>query len=101
MSLYDFFLPEVSEASQLRRIAENQERFARAKENENANLRYQNNQLAQRVQRLEYDVGSVALMLAAVVKKLDEKGQITRDELKHALDELDLLDGLRDGKISV
>ena len=101
MSLYDFFFSEEPQVKYLRKIAEESERANRVRGDEAENLRWQNRQLGERIKRLEGDVGALALVLAAVLKNLDEKGHVTRDEVKQVIEKLDLLDSMRDGKISL
>jgi len=101
MKLYNLFFPEASEAESLSRIAETHERNSRIREQESAEVRQQNYYANSALANLENDVGTLALILAAILKMLDEKGQISREDLKEKLKELDLLDDIRDGKISV
>lgn len=55
----------------------------------------------ERLDRLEDDVGYLSLVLAALIRRLDEKGSVRREELDSVLAELDGLDGLEDGRLSV
>ena len=54
-----------------------------------------------RMKELEHDVGFLALTLAALLQKVEEKGVLTREEVRDSMDALDGLDGVRDGKIDV
>ena len=101
MGLYDFFFTEASQTESLRKIADAHERNSRVRERERVEVRRQNYQIELALENLENDVGTLDLFLATILKMLDEKGQITRDELKETLKNLDLLDGIRDGKINV
>lgn len=101
MGLYEFFFSEVSEAESLRTIAKAHDRNSRIRERESIEFKHQNYNINSALENLENDVGTLALILATILKMLDEKGNITRDDLKEKLKELDILDGLRDGKISV
>jgi len=101
MGLYDFFFTEASEAESLRTIAKSHERNSRIHARESSGLQQQNYQVNSALENLENDVGTLALILATILKMLDEKGQITREDLKEKLKELDILDGIRDGKIDV
>jgi hypothetical protein len=101
MNLYDLFFPDTAQATHLRKIADESEPANHARGDEAENLRWQNRQLGERITRLEGDVGSLALVLAAVLKNLDEKGHVTRDEVKEVIEKLDLIDSMRDGKISL
>lgn len=101
MGLYELFFSETSEAESLRKIANAHDRSSRVRVREFAEAKQQNNQVSSALENLENDVGTLALLLAAILKMLDEKGHLTRDDLKEALRDLDLLDGIKDGKISV
>jgi hypothetical protein len=101
MSLYDFFFPDEAQAQHLRKMAIQSEYANRLREHESGLLQQSNQQLGGRVARLERDVGALALVVASILKRLDEKGHVTRDEVKETIQKLDLLDSVRDGKISV
>ena len=94
MSLFDFLFPEQMQAQQLRKIANTQRtRDKRSSRRQDA--------LRERVQSLEDDVGFLAMVLGALIQKADEKGAITRDEIRAAVTEIDEFDGAKDGKIDV
>jgi hypothetical protein len=101
MSLYDFFFSEEPHIKYLRTIAQETEQANRLRSDKTENLEWQNRQLHERIRRLEGDVGGLALIVASILKKLDEKGHVTRDEVKTVIEKLDLIDGIRDGKIGV
>jgi len=94
MSLFDFFFPEQAQASHLRSMADAQRSSARR-----ATRKATENDA--RIADLEQDVGYLALVLGALVQKVDEKGVLTRDELRATLSELDGIDGVKDGKLDV
>jgi hypothetical protein len=50
---------------------------------------------------LETDLGYVTLILGSILDKLDEKGVVTRQDLKDATSALDKVDGVRDGKLDI
>ena len=101
MGLFDFFFPDAAQAKHVGRLADAQEQASRLRENQAITLNAQNRQLRQQVARLEHDMGALALVVASILKRLDEKGHVTRDEVKETIQKLDLLDKVRDGKISV
>jgi len=94
MSLFDFFFPEQAQASYLRDIAEQQTRST-IRQSQAATS------IEARVRHLETDLGYVALILGSVIDKLDEKGVVTRQDLKDATAALDAVDGVRDGKLDI
>lgn len=55
----------------------------------------------ERLDALEDDLGYLALVLAAVMQRLDEHGSVTRDQVRSLMSELDGLDDLEDGRLSV
>jgi hypothetical protein len=101
MSLYDFFFSEAAHAHHFGRLASANEQANRLREYELRTVSGQNQQIHQKVERLEREVGALALVVASILKRLDEKGQVTRDEVKETIQKLDLLDKVRDGRISV
>ena len=95
MSLFDFFFPEQAQAVHLRTIAERGSSSSRRRKSSDSR------KLKKRVEDLEDDVGYIALVLGALLHKLDEKGHVTRDEAREVIAELDGLDGVQDGKLDV
>lgn len=96
MSLYDFFFPDQAAASHLRRMANKQEREARLdriRDQGQANIEY-------RVDELENDLGIVSLVLASLLEAANDNGSISRDQIKQIIDELDVLDGFKDGRLN-
>jgi hypothetical protein len=94
MSLFDFFFPEQAQASYLRDIAEQQTRNTIRQSQASTTLEA-------RVKHLETDLGYVTLILGSILDKLDEKGVVTRQDLKDATSALDKVDGVRDGKLDI
>jgi hypothetical protein len=94
MSLYDFFFPEQAQATHLRTLANQSRRGSTRK-------RPVDSKTSSRLADLEKDVGFVALLLAAMLDRLDEKGVVTRSDLREAVAELDEIDGVRDGRLDV
>lgn len=101
MSLFDFFPPDAAQAGQVARLAGASEWANRLREQEAGTLAARNRQLRLKVARLEQDAGALALVIASILKSLDQKGQVSRDEVKENIRKLDLLDKARDGRISV
>ena len=97
MSFFDFFFPEQAQASHLRKLTEqNQGRRHVAPRNNIAV-----SQLEERISDLEHDLGFAALVLASVMAKLDEKGTLSRDDVKAAMKDIDGLDGVADGRLGI
>jgi len=99
--VYDFFFSDPAHAMHVGRLADASEEANRLREYELNTLGAQNQQIYRKVARLERDVGALALIVASILKRLDEKGQVTRDEVRETIQKLDLLDKVRDGRISV
>ena len=97
MSLFDFFFPEQAQASHLRRLANQSSGRRKASQRNNAAV----NQLEKRVSDLEEDLGFAALVLASVMAKLNEKGTVTRDDVRAAMKEVDEIDGVADGRLDI
>lgn len=97
MSLFDFFFPEQAQASHLRKLANQSSGRRKASQRNNAAV----NQLEKRVSDLEEDLGFAALVLASVMAKLNEKGTVTRDDVRAAMKEVDEIDGVADGRLDI
>ncbi|MEM7309387.1 MAG: hypothetical protein AAF682_22075 [Planctomycetota bacterium] len=94
MSLLRHFFPEIARDKQLAEMAKAQNYRSRR----DARLRMA---LEGRIADLENDLGYVALVLGSLLQKVDEKGVVTRDEVREAASVLDGIDGIEDGKIDV
>ena len=100
MSLFDFFFPEEAQASHLRRLADSttaantRTRFETARQNRA--------QLSDRkkIEDLEEEVAQLTIVMEALLEKLDEQDMFTRGELAAKIAEIDLRDGVLDGKIT-
>lgn len=53
----------------------------------------------ERIEELEREVGTLALVLASLLDTLDESGVISRSDLQHRLERLDLADGTHDDQL--
>jgi uncharacterized membrane protein YebE (DUF533 family) len=53
------------------------------------------------MEQLEDDLGRAYLMIAALTEACVRGGHISRDELAAIMDEIDLADGKRDGKVTL
>ncbi len=93
MGLFEFILPEVAEAEHLKTISRQMRHMSVQRSSSRAESR--------RSADIEEDLGVVSLILLSLVKKLIEKGVITREELFSHIKELDALDGIKDGKLDI
>lgn len=57
--------------------------------------------LKARVEELEGDLGYLALVVAALLDRLDARGEVTRGEVQGLISKLDMLDGKGDGRIDI
>ncbi len=94
MSLFDFFFPQQAQAQQLRRLASGQQASAQRRTRTTAKLEA-------RMESLEDDLGYVTLILGSILDTLDQKGLVTRSDVKSALASLDKLDGIADGRLDI
>jgi hypothetical protein len=106
MSLFDFFFPEQAQAAHLRTIAnatrlEKRRRLNRKAAAASAPPTPPPSALEQRITALEADVGFASLVLAAVMARLDERGVVTKSDVRALVDEIDGLDGVKDGRLDV
>ena len=92
MDMYDFFFPEQAQASHLRRIARAQVSAARAP---NRTL-----QQAEEMAELRSDVQFLTLVIAAMLKRMNETQTMSMDDVQDLIDEIDGLDGVPDGGLA-
>ena len=90
------FSPIQATASHLRRMADRQERQSRI---DRIHDQSQTN-IESRVDELENDLGTVSLVLAALIEAANDNGSISREQIKKIIDELDVLDGFKDGRLN-
>lgn len=99
MSLFDFIFPEQAQAIHLREIAE-QGAF-REQQNSRPWLDPAQRAIREQSTRLEYvedDIGTVALVCESLIRLGERKGLFTRQELFDVMNEVDMEDGKKDGK---
>ena len=94
MSLYNFFFPQQATAEHLQSLTRNQ---AKRRRQDARKAEYQDKRLAE----LEQDLGYVALVLASLLQKVDERGVLSRDEVREAMASLDEIDGVKDGRLDI
>ncbi|MCA9060561.1 MAG: hypothetical protein KDA85_18750 [Planctomycetaceae bacterium] len=97
MSLFNFFFPGHTRTEQ-QRAADAIDAEARAhRQRDAAHL----GELEHRVQELEQDLGFVALLLGGILDVIDKKGVATREDVQESIERLDMLDGLKDGRLDI
>lgn len=105
MSLFDFLFPQQAQASHLRTLAD-QARSSTLHESRDR-LREElqrRRQVAaasserERIARLEAELGRAMLVIEALLTHLERSGQLNREELSAIAQQLDLADGLEDGR---
>ena len=94
MSYYNFFMPDMANASELRSITSSM-RLA------NRQARRARGRTSKRLDELEDDLGFLALLLFSLVGAIQERGVVTRADLVTKLEELDRYDGTADGKVDL
>lgn len=94
MGLYEFFFPTQAHSDMIGELARFQKVTARK-------LVEQRSEMAARVTNLEHDLGYVTLVLGSILRRLDEKGLVTRDDVKREIAQLDELDGVKDGRLDI
>ena len=96
MGLFEFLFPPnaSSNHNSLKRIAD-QQKWKTLKNDHRAT------RLEDRIDELENHIMMLTLSLASLLDTINEKGLITRDEVKEKMSQLDELDGLKDGKLPV
>jgi len=107
MSLLDFLFPEQAQAAYLRDLAETNRyqaeviqanRYAEEKQRREA-VRL-NSKTDDRVKELENELAQSALVIESLIGLLEEKGVLSREDLKKRAQEIDAADGVIDGKVT-
>jgi hypothetical protein len=91
MGLFEFMAPQWAAAEHMRELAGSMRR---------KNLRTASTH-SMRIKACEDDVGFLGLIMFALVSKLVENGALSKNDLATAFDELDAMDGAKDGKIDL
>ena len=94
MSLYNFFFPQQAAADHLQKLARTQ---ARTSQEGARQAKFQD----ERIDELEQDLGYVALILGSLLQKVDEKGVLSREEIRETMASLDEIDGVKDGGLDI
>ena len=100
MSLFDFFFPEEAQASYLRQIAHTQAYGSTQSRLANSRLDQSISSSAKRIKELEAEVGQMAILMEALLECIEEQGGVTRDQLARKVGEIDMRDGVIDGRIT-
>ncbi len=100
MKLFDFFFPAQAQASHLRRVADVQTFNLRHRTYEDRARARRHVEIDERFESIEQQLGFLTLMLEAIIRKTEEKGVVTRDELEQLMRSIDLEDGRADGRFN-
>lgn len=104
MSFFDLLFPEWATATHLRTLTEqNQLNQAQQRVARNRSARMDssaNKKLEQRIESLESELGQAALVIEALMTKLEEKEIATKGEFEELIREIDARDGVVDGRIT-
>jgi hypothetical protein len=94
MSLYEFLFnhPFPGSARHEAFVKERRKRGRRRRRRSSTN---------KRLRDLEEDLGFLTLTVTALVHKIEEKQLLTRAEIRDTVNELDDLDGVREGRLDV
>jgi len=104
MGLFEWIFPQVSQADSLKALHKAQ--LAAIKDQSTAERHAEitmdvtTQALKMRIDAMEDDLGFALLLITGILAKLEENGNITREELRAELEELDSVDGVKDSKIT-
>ena len=96
MSLFDFLFPEQAEAAHLRSLSKSMRR--QAHNQRMANTKKDN--LEKELKETKEDLEFSNLLLSSLIRKLVEKDILSKEELLETIQNVDLLDGIKDGKLN-
>ena len=108
MGLFEFFFPEESKAISMKRMSENQSKMLRMQTRSQRNVKLKSKRqvssessLSKRVSELENDMGFLALLVAGIMTRLDEKQLVQKEDIRDIINEIDGFDGEVDGKLDI
>ena len=99
MALSDFFLSD-GEYHLRELVSLQRQQMRRDRNQERKNSRVEKS-VDKKIEQLEHDLGFVSLLLASVMELLNDKGVVKRNDVKEIFKDLDLVDGVKDGKIDI
>src|SRR5262245_11584001 len=94
MGLMEILFPQQAAAIHLRELAD---KHARTRRFDSQRVQTAESRLGE----LEKDLGFVVLVLGSILDRLNEKGMVTRDEVRSTMSALDLIDGVKDGRLDI
>ncbi len=107
MSLFDFFFPNLARAQRIRDLTSQGQAQSLALQRQRLDhvraaraAAVKTRTLEQRVAHLELELGQAGLAIEALLELLEEKGTLTREAFAARLQEIDLRDGVADGRVT-
>jgi len=91
MGVFEFMAPQWAAAEHMRELASSMRTRSLRRSSTHS----------MRIKACEEDIGFLALIMFALVRKLMDNGALAREDLAAAFDELDEMDGAKDGKIDL
>jgi hypothetical protein len=101
MGLFEFFFPEIAEATHLRRISKQMASDSYSRIRSEQITRDNAEQAVNAMQELREENGLLTMLVMGIMRKLCEHTSATIDEIKGLLFELDAADGKVDGKLDM
>lgn len=98
MDFFEFFFPQQAQAAHLRQMARSQRRAQRRARSQQ---RQEPAVDPERIEQLEDDLGTLTMVLGGLMRLLDERGVVTRDDMRAAVRAIDGADGEEDGKLNL
>ena len=100
MSLFDFLFPNIAQATHLRRLADATSQANMRSRLSQSRANQQHLPSNKRIQELESEIAQLTLVVEALIETLVKNGDTTREDLAARIAEIDLKDGVEDGKIT-
>ncbi len=95
MALFEFFYPEQAQAGYMREMASSMRTSTRRA----GHSRKRVSDVEKRVAELEDDLDFLSLITLTLFSTLHEKGLVDRNSLLKKIDDIDMFDGRKDGKV--
>ena len=98
MSLFDFLMPEVAQASHLRQIADSASLANTQSRLQSARVAHKEQTSSRRIQELESEVGQLTIVVEALLECLEDSKAISKEEVAKKIGDIDARDGVIDGR---
>lgn len=100
MSAFDFFFPEQAQASHLRSLVQQKRHEYMNDQRDKADLREDLRYAEKNIKRMGQEMAETQLLVKGMMELMEEVGAFDATRLMEKIKEIDLRDGVEDGRIT-